>query len=146
MGRKVSVAVPVLACTKVAGMDRAAVCATTLRVLAELAYWARTFPAILTRGANVLTEYDPVAGALKLVAYEPVRVVLVLARVTQRVPDLRWTVTGLDAIPGSFPVTLAVSALIAVAGVSRMYGACTDTTFDGDATADAPRQDNATAR
>jgi len=57
-----------------------------------------------------------------------------------------WTVTGRDTTPGSFPVTLAVSALIAVAGVSRMYGACTDTTFDGDATAGAPRQDNATAR
>jgi len=58
----------------------------------------------------------------------------------------RWTVTGLEAIPGSFPVTLAVSALIAVAGVSRMYGACTDTTFEAEYTAAAPRQDNATAR
>ena len=67
-GRKVSVAVAVLAVTKVAGMDRVAVCATTLSLLAELTYWARTFLAIVTRGANVLTEYDPMAGALKLVA------------------------------------------------------------------------------
>ena len=66
-GRKVSVAVAVLAVTRVVGMDNDAVCATTLRVLAELTYWARTFLAIVTRGANVLTEYDLMAGALKLV-------------------------------------------------------------------------------
>ena len=55
-GRNVSVAVPVLAVCRVAGKDRDAVCATTLRVLVEVAYWARTFRAILTRGANVLTR------------------------------------------------------------------------------------------
>jgi len=65
-GRNVSVAVAFLAVTKVAGMDRDAVCATTLRVLAELTYWARTFLAMVTRGANVRTEYDPTAGALNL--------------------------------------------------------------------------------
>ena len=66
-GRKVSVAVAVLAVSRVAGIDRVAVCATTLRVLAELTYWARTFLAMVTRGANVLIEYDPIAGALNLV-------------------------------------------------------------------------------
>jgi hypothetical protein len=49
-------------------MDTVAVCATTLRDLAEVAYWARTLPAMVTRGANVLTGYDPMAGALKLLA------------------------------------------------------------------------------
>ena len=66
-GRNVSLAVPVLAVTKAAGMDRDAVCATTWRVLAEVVYWARTFLAMVTRGANSRTEYDPMAGALKLV-------------------------------------------------------------------------------
>jgi len=50
----------------VAGIDTDAVCATTLRVLTELTYWARTFLAMVTRGANVRTEYDPTAGALNL--------------------------------------------------------------------------------
>ena len=66
-GRNVSVAVAVLAVTKVAGIDRVAVCATTPSLLAEVTYWARTFLAIVTRGAKVRTEYDPTAGALKLV-------------------------------------------------------------------------------
>jgi len=68
MGRKVSVAVAVLVDAKTAGMDRDADCATTLRVLAEVANWARTFLAMVTRGANVRTTYDPAAGALNLVA------------------------------------------------------------------------------
>jgi len=71
---------------------------------------------MVTLGANVRTAYDPTAGALKLVAYVPVRVVLALTRVTQRVPDLRWTQTGRDTAPGTLPVALTISPLIAVEG------------------------------
>ena len=119
-GRKVSLAVLVFACTKVAGMDKAAVCATTVRVLAEVTYWARTLPATVIRGANVRTAYDPSTGALKLVAYEPVLEVLALTRVSHRVPDLRWTQTGRETTPGSFPLALTLSALIDLEGASRM--------------------------
>jgi hypothetical protein len=45
-----------------------------------------------------------------------VRVVLALARVTHRVPDLRWTQTGRATAPGSLPLTLTISPLIAVEG------------------------------
>jgi len=115
-GPNVSVAVATFPVTNVAGSARDAVCATTRNVLVEVTYWARALRAIVTRGANVRTEYDPAAGALNLVAYEPVRVVLVLATVTQRVPDLRCTHTGRETAPGTLPVALTLSPLIAVEG------------------------------
>jgi len=43
-------------------------------------------------------------------------VVLVLATVTQRVPDLRCTHTGRETAPGTLPVALTLSPLIAVEG------------------------------
>src|SRR5665647_3052237 len=119
--------------------------ATTLNVLAPLTYWARTFPAIVTWGANERIAYDR-AGARRLVAYEPVLEVVALTTVSQLIPDQRCTHTGREYTPGSFPVTLTVSAATATGGVNKMYGACTDTTREGDATAATPCQDNATAR
>jgi hypothetical protein len=74
----------------------------------------------VTRGARVLQEYAPAAGALKLAVYEPALDVVVLRTVTQLAPDLRWTHTGREYTPGRSPVTLTVSAAIAVEGVSRM--------------------------
>jgi hypothetical protein len=62
-GRKVSLAVPVLACTKVVGTVRDPDCATTLNVLIPVTYWARTLPAMVTRGANDRSEYAPTPGA-----------------------------------------------------------------------------------
>ena len=59
---------------------------------------------------------------------------------------MRWTHTVRETAPGSFPVTLTVSVLIGLAGVSRMYGARTETTFEAEVTARAPRQADATAR
>ena len=145
-GPKRSVAVAVVAASKVAGIDSDADCATTLRVLAAVTYSARTLPATVTLGANARTAYDPTIGARKLVAYEPVLAVVALARVTQLVPDLRWTHTGREETPGSFPLTFTLSAPIADAGASRTYGACAATNFDAETTAAAPCQDNATAR
>jgi hypothetical protein len=81
-----------------------------------------TFPATVTRGANDRTAYDPTAGALKLLAYEPVLEVVVLTKVTQVVPDLRCTHTARETTPGSVPVALTVSPAIALEGASRRYG------------------------
>jgi hypothetical protein len=122
----------------VVGIDRDADCATTRSDLAAVRYRARTFPAILTFGASVRTWYDPSAGALKLVVYEPYLLVVALTMPTQRFPDLRWTHTGREYTPGSFPLALTLSALIAVEGANRMYGRCAATTREGEATDRAP--------
>jgi hypothetical protein len=145
-GANFKLAVPVVACIRVVGMTREAVCATTDSVLVGLTYWARTFPATVSCGANARTAYDPTAGARKLVAYEPVLEVVALTRVTQLVPDPRCTHTGREYTPGSLPVTFTVSAAMAVEATSKMYGAWVETIRDGDATAAAPCQDDATAR
>jgi len=69
MGRNVSVAVESLSGINVAGIDRDAVCATTLSFLVEVTCWARTVPAILTRGARVrIVNNNLDAGARNLVA------------------------------------------------------------------------------
>jgi hypothetical protein len=129
----------------VVAMDRDAVCATTVSVLAPVTNGARTFPAMVTCGTTDLIGYDR-AGALKLVAYEPVLEVVVLTMPTQLVPDQRCTHTGREYTPGSLPVTLTISAAIAVDGASMTYGARADTTRWTDATAAAPRQATTTAR
>ena len=64
--------------------------------------------------------------------------VLALTRVTQRVPDLRWTQTGRETAPGTLPVTLTISPLIAVEGdnekVTLATAACADETAPSEDT------------
>jgi len=59
-------------------------------------------------------------------------VVLALTKVTQRVPDFRWTQTGRETAPGTLPVALTVSPLIAVEGdnvrVALDRAACAEVT------------------
>jgi hypothetical protein len=100
----------------------------------------------VTWGASARTTYDPVSGALKLIAYVPELEVVALTRVTQLVPDRRCTHTGREDTPGRRPVTATVSDAIAVDGVNRRYGAWEVTPHSRDVTAASAFQDTATAR
>jgi hypothetical protein len=69
-----------------------------------------------------------------------------LTRLTQPVPDLRWTHTARETTPGSFPEALTISAAIALEGASSMYGVWAVITREGEITDAAPCQGHPTPR